>query len=433
MRRLVPFCIPLLAGTAAAAPLADPVEQRLFDHIDANQAEALRFLEHVVNINSGTLNLAGVREVGRAFTPKLEALGFQVDWLDGAAFERAGHLVATRAGKTAGSRHVLLIGHLDTVFEPSSPFQKFKRESEHVASGPGIIDMKGGDVIIVQALAALHAAGVLDSLGVTVIMTGDEERLGQPLQAARAALTEAADRADIAIAFENAANDPATAVVARRGATQWTLRVKGTPAHSSQIFRSDIGAGAIYEASRVLYRFYAELAGEEYLTFNPGLILGGTTADHDAGQSRGHAFGKSNVIAANAVVTGDLRTISPEQLQRAKNRMQEIVADHLVGAESEITFRDSYPPMAPTDGNHRLLTMLDGVSRDLGFGPVTAVDPSRAGAADVAFTAGRVDMALDGLGLLGDAEHTEGEVADLRTFPIQAKRTAVLLYRLSKR
>lgn len=418
-----------LAGLGRAQQPTDPIEQRLVAHADAHNAEAIDFLERIVNINSGTMNAAGVREVGRAFMPRFEALGFSVEWVDGTAFERGGHLLASRDGR---GPHVLLIGHLDTVFEPASPFQKFARRPPEQASGPGIVDMKGGDVIILQALAALHDTGVLDALRITVILTGDEERLGRPLELSRQPLIEAADRADIAIAFENGDNDPETAVISRRGATQWTLRVHGQPAHSSQIFRSDIGAGAIFEAARILNRFYTALAGEQFLTFNPGLILGGTSVDFDATQARGTAFGKSNVIAENVVVTGDLRSLSPEQLSDAKSRMQTIVSEALNGTEAEIEFRDSYPPMAPTDGNRRLLALLDQVSRDLGFGGMRAVDPSRAGAADIAFTAGRVEMAIDGLGLLGDAEHTEAEYADLRTLPMQVKRTAVLLYRLSK-
>jgi glutamate carboxypeptidase len=292
--------------------------------------------------------------------------------------------------------------------------------------------MKGGDVIILEALAALHDVGVLDDLTVIVALIGDEERPGRPIEVARAALVEAAREADIAIAFENGDNLPKTAVVSRRGASKWRLEVTGTPAHSSQIFREDIGAGAIFAASRVLDRFYEALSGEEFLTINPGVILGGTDVAYDTLQSRGDAYGKTNVVAERAVVSGDLRTISPEQLEHARARMQEIVAAGLPGTTARITFSDDYPPMAPTGGNRRLLEILSDVSQDLGFGPMEAVDPNRAGAADVAFTAGLVEMGLDGLGLLGGDEHTEAEWADLRTLPMQAKRTAVLLYRLRR-
>jgi glutamate carboxypeptidase len=407
----------------------EPIEHELVRYVDAHSEETRALLETVVNMNSGTMNLAGVREVGDVFRAELDALGFTTQWIDGAPFERAGHLVAKR--DRDGPR-LLLIGHLDTVFEPDSRFQRFEQLNDSTARGPGVVDMKGGNVVIIYALKALDAAGVLERMSITVVMTGDEERSGRPLAAARASLVEAAEWADIAIGFENGDSNPRTAVVARRGSTGWQLRVSGRPAHSSQIFREAVGAGAIYEASRILYRFYEELSGERLLTFNPGVMLAGTDVDYDAAQSRGTAFGKSNVVAEHAVVTGDLRAISQEQLAHAKERMRRIVAHHLPHTEAEITFIDSYPPLAPTDGNRQLLALYDRVSRDLGFGSVTAADPRSAGAADVSFTAGLVEMALDGLGPGGGDDHTVDEFIDLPTLSLQAKRAAVLLYRLSR-
>ena len=424
------WCAVLLATPPVTVHAQDSAPEReIIKFVDRHRENSIALLEKVVNINSGSMNFSGVRAVGDLFRAKLDAMGFNTRWVDGEPFGRAGHLVAERNG--SGPR-LLLIGHLDTVFEPDSPFQKYELLNKTTASGPGIADMKGGDVVIVDALAALQNAGVLGGMNITVVMTGDEERSGAPLELARKDLVEAAKAADIAIGFENGDGDPTTAIVARRGSTGWTLRVTGKPAHSSQIFREDVGAGAVYEAARILNGFYERLAGEQYLTFNPGLILGGTDVEHDAFQARGTAFGKSNVVAEHTVVAGDLRTISQEQLQRAKATMQAVVAEHLPQTSAEIAFRDSYPPLAPTDGNRRLLAIYDEVSRDLGFGPVTEVDPNKAGAADVSFTAGFVDMAIDGLGLGGADDHTVNETGDLRTLSMQTKRAAVFLYRLSK-
>ena len=424
---------PVLLGASPAAaggaePGLSPEERRIVDWVEAHEGEALALLEEAVETNSGTMSFAGVRRVGDLFAERLAALGFTTRWVEGAPFERAGHLFATRPG---GEPHVLLIGHLDTVFEADSPFQRWEPLGDGWVRGPGIADMKGGDVILVQALGALHAAGGLDRLTVTVALIGDEEKTGRPLELGRRDLREAADAADVAIAFENGDNRVDTAVVARRGSTSWRLEVAGRPAHSSQIFRDEVGAGAIFEAARILDRFRSELAGERHLTFNPGAIVGGTEASFDAGPARGEAFGKNNVVAERAIVTGDLRTISPEQLARAKRRMQAAAADSLPHTSATLTFDDSYPPMPPSEGNLRLLAMLDRVSRDLGHGPVTAVDPSDAGAADVAFTAGRVEMAIDGLGLLGRDEHTVEETADLATLRVQTARAALLLNRLA--
>ena len=144
---------------AVAAVIADsltPAERRIASAVDERNAQALALLERVVNINSGTMNFAGVRRVGRRVSRGARCARLH-DALGGRrGFNRAGHLVAERTGR--GPR-LLLIGHLDTVFEPSSPFQKFERLSDTTARGPGIIDMKGGDVIIVEALRALKTAG----------------------------------------------------------------------------------------------------------------------------------------------------------------------------------------------------------------------------------------------------------------------------------
>lgn len=432
--------LPLAAALAIVAPAVafaqdaqlTNTERAIVRAVDAHNASYLALLERLVNINSGTMNFGGVRQVGDVLRTELDSLGFTTRWIDGAPFGRAGHLVAERAG-TGGAKapKVLLIGHLDTVFEPSSPFQKFERLDDSTARGPGVIDMKGGDVIIVAALRALKDAGELDRLHVVVVYDGDEEEAGTPLVEARRALTDAAQGADVAIGFEDGAGDPHTLVTARRGDIGWRLHSTGIPAHSSQIFTPAIGAGAIYESARVLTEFYRTLSGEAYLTFNPGTIVGGTAAALDSA-GVGSASGKTNVVAQAADVAGDLRTLSPEQLDHARRVMTAIVAHPLPGTKSEISFEDGYPPMAPTAGNQRLLALYDRVSQAIGSGTVVAVDPSRAGAADVSFIAGIVPMVVDAAGLSGHDDHSPSETADLRTLPVKTKRAAIVLSRIGR-
>ena len=417
--------VPLIAMAQVSAP----VETRIVNAVDARNGEAVALLEKVVNINSGSHNLPGVKAVGDVFRAEFEALGFKTTWVDGAAWKRAGHLVADHPGP--GPR-ILLIGHLDTVFEADSPFQRVQRLDDKTAKGPGIIDRKGGDVIIVAAMKALQAAGVLKDLNIVVVMTGDEEDTGEPQALARAALVEAARGAKYAIGFEDGPGDPRYGVTARRGTSSWKLDVTGTPAHSSQIFRSDIGYGAIFEASRILDGFRQKLAGEEHLTFNPSVILGGTAVSVDAALSRGTASGKTNVVPEHAVVLGDLRTVSKQQLQHAREVMKGVAASSLPHTSATLTFEDGYPSLAPTPANAQLLGLYDRASRDLGFGPVSAVSPDRAGAADVSFVADEVPAIIDGVGLMGHDDHTAGETADLTTLPSQTKRAAILLFRLSR-
>lgn len=437
MSRSIRVAVLSAALIAAAAPMTagaqrlSPQEQRIVRYVDAHADEAVAFLERIVNINSGTLNAEGVREVGRAFEAPLDSLGFDVRWISMPdSMDRAGHLFAYRRG-TQG-RKVLLIGHLDTVFERDHPFQRFTREGRW-ATGPGVNDMKGGDVVILYALKALHDAEALEGTTITVAFTGDEESPGTPLGEARRHLIEAGRASDVALEFETATRDSAGeyATTARRGHNEWVLRVRGRQGHSSGVFSPGVGSGAIFEAARILTAFHEELRGEQYLTFNPGVIVGGTDVQFSEDEGRGTAFGKSNVVAQSAVVQGDLRTLTVEQLERARERMRQIVARHLPQTQAEITFAEGYPPMAPTAGNQALLDLLNTVNCDLGSPAMGAWDPGRRGAADVSFVAPFTD-ALAGLGVHGTGAHAPGERVDLETLPLQIQRAALLIYRLTR-
>ena len=426
--RLVLFA-PLLMSLTVCAQITK-TERKIVDAVDRNRREGLKRWEEAVNINSGTMNFEGVFTVARLYKPWFETLGFTTRWVDGAPFGRAGHLIAEHHGKQNG-RKILLIGHLDTVFELESPFQKFTWINDSTASGPGAGDMKGGNTIMIQALQALAEAGHLKDMNIIVVMSGDEESSGRPLARARHELIEAAKWADVAIGFEDGDGRFEHANISRRSASGWELRVSGVPAHSSQIFTEGIGAGAIFEASRILNEFYQVLSAEPDLTFNPGVILGGTSVDYVDAQNGGRATGKDNIVAKDVVVTGDIRAISPEQLKGAQDVMSSIVGKHLPETKAEIIFDEGYPPLAPTEGNKQLLSYFNKVSLDLGFGSVSAVKPRDAGAADISFTSGYVDMALDGVGMRASGGHTVNETADPRSITWEAKRVAVLLYRLT--
>ena len=406
------------------------VEKIIIKSIDKNNAEALGLLRTAVNINSGTMNFDGVRRVGELFKIELDKLGFQTMLTSGDAYGRAGHLIAKLEGGKGPK--FLLIGHLDTVFELNSPFQEYRMVNDSIMNGPGVSDMKGGDVIIILAMKALKDAGVLNSMNIEIVMTGDEEKSGKPLELSKKDLVEAAKWADIALGFENADGNRQTIVTSRRGSTDWELKVNGKPAHSSQIFTENVGVGAIYEASRILNEFYLRLSKEENLTFNPGFIIGGTSVDTNKELTGGHALGKTNVVAQEVVVRGDIRAISPEQLENAKSEMISIASKSYNGTVAEIIFGDGgYPPMASTVGNKQLLEIYSQVSQDLGFGVITPVNPRNAGAADISFTSGYVDMAIDGLGLTGGADdHTIRETGNLNNVSVQAKKAAVLIYRM---
>lgn len=420
----------LLVALSASADGLNSDEQRMVEWIDANSEDAISLLEETVNISSGTNNHDGVREVGRVMRRELDSLGLQTEWIElPRDVNRAGHLFGRKEG--SGKKFVL-IGHLDTVFEADDNFQGFVRDGD-TGRGPGIDDMKSGNVIIVYALKALRQISVLDGIPLVVAYTGDEEKSGKPLSVSRKHLIDAGKWADIALGFESAIHydDKDWATIARRSSSGWILRVKGRQAHSSGIFSEDDGAGAIFEAARILNAFYDEVRGEEHLTFNAGTIQGGTDVDYDSQQNRGVTFGKTNVIPRKAVVHGGIRTISQDQLDRAQAAMQMIVAKSLPHTSASIEFFEGYPPMFPTAGNRKLKDELSAINEALGRGPMSELDPSKRGAADVSFVAPYTD-ALAGLGALGEGGHTPHESLDLTSMSLAIKRAAILIYRLSR-
>ena len=417
--------------SAVSAGELTTAEKAIARNIDKDQAVVMEILRRSVDINSGTMNHAGVREVGALIKPMLDELGFETRWITlPAAVNRAGHLFAERRGKRG--KKLLLIGHLDTVFEPRSPFQTLTIKGRR-AVGPGAVDMKGGNVVILSALRALHAEGALDDTSIAVALIGDEEKAGRPLSVSRKDLIEAGRRADVALGFEQGIeiDGVSYASVGRRSSTPWRLEVTGRQGHSSGIFGERAGAGAIFEASRILNAFYDQVRGERFVTFNAGVILGGTQVSYDSTRGAGKVSGKTNIIPRKVIVTGGLRCISTDQLARTKKKMAAIVAQNYPVTSATLKFGESYPPMTPTPGNERLLASYSQASIDLGLGVVRAYDPARRGAADISFVASYADS-LAGLGPNGTGSHGPNETLLLDSLPVAAKRAAVLIYRLTR-
>ncbi|MBY4637849.1 M20/M25/M40 family metallo-hydrolase [Sphingopyxis sp. XHP0097] len=424
----------LIASAPAQAEL-NGAEAAMARTVAAEQERSIALLEKLVNQNSGSLNLEGVEKVGAMMRAELEPLGFTVEWKPMRETGRAGHLIATHKGRP-DTKRLLLIAHLDTVFEPDSPFQRFERMGDK-AKGPGVGDDKGGMVVVVAALRAMHKAGTLKDANIEFHMTGDEEDTGDPQSIARADLLAAGKRADVALGFEGLIRDGPgdsggadMSSIARRSSESWQVTATGKTGHSSGIFSADPGDGAIYELARIIHRFRTELP-EPNLTFNVGLVAGGEQVTLDEGKIRASANGKTNIIAATAIARGDLRTLSAEQAERVKARMAAIVADHAPGTSATLAFDPGgYPAMAPTDGNRALLARLNAVNRDLGLPEMAPLDPLKRGAADISFVAPMVDS-LAGLGAYSTGDHGPEETVDLPSIERQAVRAAILMSRLA--
>ena len=413
-------------------------EQKLLAYIDANLPRAIDMLKESVNINSGTLNIEGVKKVGALFAKELEAAGLQTHWVSMPdSIKRAGHLVAmtpmaknAQGSKKPKGKKLFLIGHLDTVFEPDMPENPFTMLNDSTATGQGANDMKGGDVVMIMALQALNAQGLLKDAAITAYLTGDEEHAGYPREVSRGDFIETAKQSEIALAFEGA-NGLNKVATARRGASGWQLNVTAKTGHSSGVFTDGAGYGAIYEAARIVNTFREKLSTEKYLTFNPGVFIGGSDMQYDEAKATGTAIGKTNIISPSAVVTGDLRFLTEQQKIDARKTMQSIVDQSLTGAKATIHFVDGIPSMAPTAGNEKVMEVISGVTTSMGMGATTAGDPGSRGAGDISYVAQYMDC-IDGLGASGRGAHAPGETINLNEFPFLIKRAALTIYRLTR-
>ena len=402
-------------------------ELSIIKEVNQQLEQNLRLLEESVNINSGTYNIAGVKKVGELYGKELAAMGFKVEWIAlPDSLKRAGHLVAYKKG--GSGKRLFLIGHLDTVFEPDMPFTPFTKLNDSTATGQGVNDMKGGDVVIIGALKALHKLGLLKDANITVYMTGDEENAGHPTSVSRYDFIERAKQHDIALAFETASTLNIVAT-ARRGASGWKLEVEGKQAHSSGVFGAG-GYGSIYEAARIVNTFREKLSSEPYLTFNPGLFVGGSEVSYNENKQQGTVSGKTNIISPKTVVVGDLRFLSEEQKQKARDTMSAIVSQNLPGSSAKIQFNDGIPSMPPTPGNEALASKVSEISQKMGLGPVLPGNPGARGAGDISYIAAYLNC-LDGLGASGKGAHAPGETIKLNEFPLLIQRTALLLNELS--
>ena len=426
--RLLTAALFSLATTCTQAQLSAS-EKKTLAWVDAHMPDAISLLKESVNINSGTLNVAGVKKVGDLYAKELVKLGFTIEWVTlPDSMHRAGHLVATHPGKKG--KRLFLIGHLDTVFEPDMPAGPYTVLDDSTATGQGVNDMKGGDVVMITALQALQATGQLKDMNIVAYFTGDEERSGNPHKRSRQDFVERAKTCDIALAFETA-RGLHTVAAARRGASGWSLDVTAKTGHSATVFSDSAGFGAIYEAARILNDFRIQLGHEQFLTFNPGFIVGGSDIKVDPQDARGDALGKTNIISPKAHVTGDLRFLSEEQKNAAREKMKAIVANHLAGTDATIRFEDGLPAMPPTEGNMKLVATLDRASKDMGIGETVSGDPGARGAGDISDIAQFMDC-LDGLGASGNGAHKAGETINLREYPYLIQRAAIFMARLAK-
>ncbi len=405
-------------------------QKALIDYLDTHQKQQIKLIKNTVNINSGTYNTKGVKKVAKVYQKVLHELGFKTTWIQlPKTTHRAGHLFAYHPGSKG--KKLLLIGHLDTVFEKHHPFNQFK-QTGHIAKGPGVIDIKGGNAVILYALKALKAQGALKDRQIIVALIGDEESTALPHALSRRPLIKAAHKSDIALGFESA-RDLKQVVTARRGLAVWRLDVASLRGHSSMIFTKEFGEGAILGLTELLNQMKVMQKPFPYLSFNPGLISGGSDISQQSNPPSLHAKGKVNVIASHAKAVGEIRFLYQESLNDFVERTHKATLSTQAPLKATFSLVSDRltPAMEPTAGNMALLKSLSQINQDLGFGPLTSRNPRSKGAADISYVASQKLPALDGLGGVGDYDHSDKEHIDLDKTLAATKRAALFIYQLT--
>lgn len=405
------------------------IEQDIVSEVEAAKAEQLSFIKQTVDVNSGTLNLQGVRRVGAIYQREFKALGFKTQWIEmPPSMNRAGHLFAYHHGN--GKRKILLIGHLDTVFAKDSKFKRFRHQGGY-AKGPGSVDMKGGNAVMLFALKALAQSQQLENADIVVALMGDEESSGSPQEIARQDLKKAALGSIAALGFEGA-KDLHSVVTARRGIAIWKLDVRARAGHSSLIFTPKYAKGAILSMV-VLLDDMIKLAKQfRDLTFNPGFIAGGRQLSFTQNPSRIHIKSKNNVISRQAKATGEVRYLYDKDLDGFTHTMQN-KAQALtkpIAADFYLVDGKGKPAMQPSARNIALYERLKKINQALKLGPLRMENPRFRGAADISYVA-QYTAALDGLGAIGKHEHSEQETLNIVKTQSATKRAALLIYQLS--
>jgi glutamate carboxypeptidase len=367
-------------------------------------------LRELVAIDSGTGDAEGVGRVGARLADRLEALGFTLNPTLGADARSGGAVVASRAGRATGPT-LLLVGHHDTVFDAGTAAQRPFRLDGQTATGPGVIDMKGGLVLLLHALDALadETGPGLDTGRLIVISSPDEE-LGSPTGSR--AIRELAATANAALVLEPARPNGAL-VHARKGMLQARLTATGRAAHAG--VNPGDGRNAVIALARAAIEIDALARPDVGLTATVGALHGGT---------------RPNIVPDEATLLLDIRAPKPDLLDEAEAAVRAIVgAPSIDGVTIEMEVTGRFAPMPLTPASAQLLQTATAIGQALGMA-LTA--EATGGASDANTIAGLGVPVLDGLGPVGGAAHTAGEWLDLASAPDRGALLAGLILALTK-
>ncbi len=401
-------------------PLLTSEELELTSWLDSQEDNMLAMLERITNINSGSLNKVGVNELATIFSNELRQLGFQISTLPGEVIEMpscpgsdynvdvADHILASQNGN--GSK-LLLMGHLDTVFPLDSPFQEFRRDGDKMY-GPGVSDMKGGLVVMLYALKALHEQGDLQDKAITIVLNSDEE-MGS--LSSRKYLEEQALLHDWGLVYESSGNNRLTRE--RKGLGQARFVVHGKASHAGGAHEQ--GRSAIKELAYKIVQIENITDYETGVTVNVGVVSGGEAR---------------NTIAPCAEALIDLRYPQPQQGLDAIAQFEDIFSNvYSYPVDSGELSTESWtnlhrPAKVATPKSDQLLNKTIAIARLLGQDLGVA---DSGGGTDGSLTQSVGLPTLDSLGSAGTGAHSNREEGRVSSLVERAKLSAVLIHRLA--
>lgn len=373
--------------------------------VDARLPRFREELESLVNIDCGSWTPEGVNQVADAVADALERLGAEVERRPHHPAEGKRQLGDLVIGRLAGDGpRLLLIGHMDTVFDPGTAAARPYRSDGRRAWGPGVTDMKAGLLAGLHAIGALHEVGVHPA--VTFVANPDEE-VGSPFSTP--VIRELASHHDAVLVLE-CARANGDIVSARKGIADYHLTYLGRAAHAG--VEPEKGRSAVLEAARQVVALHALNGRWPSVTVNAGVIHGGT---------------RPNVVAERCELQVDLRAATTEAFEAAAEEIARL-ASNPADPDVRVDLQQvaGHPPMEKSAASARLVDLAVGVAGELGF---ALRDAATGGASDANTTAALGIPTVDGLGPIGGDDHSVDEWLDLESLGSRTTLLAALMAR----
>ncbi len=406
--------------TAAPTTLTDQ-EKSLAAWVDDNQQPILDQLKDWVEINTGTDNIEGIDRFRTILMNELTQLGFSTEVIDvepidvlncdGSQMKFASHLLATK-GSGAGKR-LFLNGHMDTVFSADDDFQKLEILSNGVLKGPGVIDMKGGLVVMINALRALDAQGALDNTNLTVFLNSDEE-IGS--LSSRPMIEKLAANHDIGLVFEGTRDNRMTRL--RKGLGQARMKVTGRESHAGTAHEH--GVSANLEMAYKIIELEKLTDYDKKITVNTGVVTGG--------EKRNTVSGCSDTYIDMRYPTAELGAYLDEGLRKIAEKRYTENAEYPEFPKTEYWSKLHRPAKAGNEIVDQLIAEAMGISAIVGE-PVAGANTSGGGTdGSIAQAAGL--PTVDTLGVNGSGAHSSREETTVASVIARTKLAAIMIGRV---